>query len=146
MRHAAITLILLAALAGCSGPETDARMQRHYENRKEHFHNLVMAPHCQIKKSKILWRNEDTEDNALCRELLTKIEADGVAIDPGSGGIMIIPSQRGYSSHQKGYIFSPKALAPLYPSLDEHPPDLQPYQMGFKRIDENWYITYEYVN
>lgn len=121
-------------------------MQRHYESKKESFHELVMGTTCHIENDKILWRNEAATDNTACSALLAKVEADGVGIDPISGGVMIIPSLRGYSSPKKGYIFSPTALAPLYPSLDEHPPDLQPYQMGFKRIDENWYITYEYVN
>jgi hypothetical protein len=144
MRNAAI--ILLVALVGCSGPQTDAKMQSHYESRKEYFSALVSGANCHIEKEKILWRHEATKGDATCLELLAKVEADGIGIDPISKGIMVFPSGRNYSSGQKGYIFSTKELTPLYPSLDKHPIGLQPYQTGFKKIDKNWYITYEYAN
>ena len=144
MRYAAV--IFLVALAGCSGPQTDAKMQSHYESKKEYFSALVTGADCHIEKNKTLWRHEATKSNAACLALLTKVQADGIGIDPFSEGIMVFPSGPNYSSHQKVYIFSAKELAPLYPSLDEHPTGLQPYQRGFKRIDEKWYITYEYVN
>ena len=143
MRYAAI--ILLVALAGCSGPQTDAKMQSHYKNKKEYFSALVTGDNCHIEK-KILWRHEATKDDTACLKLLAKVEADGIGIDPISQGVMVFPSERNYSSHRKGYLFSAKELAPLYPSLDEHPIGLQPYQMGFKKIDAKWYITYEYAN
>ncbi|MDY0037304.1 MAG: hypothetical protein RBS05_15445 [Zoogloea oleivorans] len=144
MRYAAT--ILFVALTGCSGPQTDAKMQSLYENKKEYFSALVTGADCHIEKNKILWRHEVTKSNTACLELLAKVEADGIGVDPISEGIMVFPSSRNYSSHRKGYIFSAKALTPLYPSLDEHPAGLQPYQMGFKKIDEKWYITYEYAN
>jgi len=144
MRYAAI--ILLLALVGCSEPQTDAKMQNHYENKKEYFSALVTSADCHIEKNKILWRHELSKGNTACLDLLAKVGADGIGIDPISEGVMVFPSGRNYSSQRKGYIFSTKSLAPLYPSLDEHPIGLQPYQMGFKRIDKKWYISYEYAN
>jgi len=139
-------MICLLALAGCSGPQTDAEMKNLYESKKDYFSALVSGVDCHVEKHKILWRHEKTKANAACLELLAKVGADGIGIDPISQGIMLFPSERGYSSHQKGYIYSEKELTPQYASLDAQPSGLQPYQMGFKKIDEKWYITYEYTN
>lgn len=140
------TMICLLVLAGCSGPPTDAEMQNLYEIRKAYFSALVAGGDCHIDKNRILWRHEKAKASAACLELLAQVRADGIGVDPISQGIMLFPSERGCSSRQKGYIYSEKELLPQYASLDAHPIGLQAYQMGFKKIDEKWYISYEYDN
>ncbi|WP_145930977.1 hypothetical protein [Immundisolibacter cernigliae] len=139
-------MIYLVAFAGCSGPQTDAEMRSLYESKKEYFTALVSGIDCNVKKSGILWRSEKEQSSTACLDILEKARIDGIGIDPISQGIMLFPSGRGYSSHQKGYVYSEKELEPQFTSLDVRPNELQPYQRGFKKIDENWYITYEYVN
>lgn len=141
-----ILMICLVLLAGCSGPQTDVEMKKLYESKKEYFSALVSRVDCHVEKNEILWRHEKKQASAACLELLAKAEIDGIGVDPITQGIMLYPSERGYSSSQKGYIYSEKELTPQYPSLDAHPSGLQPYRMGFKKIDEKWYITYEYAN
>jgi hypothetical protein len=141
-----VPIILLVALAGCSGPQTDARMKSRYESKKEYFSELVTGAYCRFGRNKILWKREVNKNNTACLDLLSKVEADGIGIDPLSRGVIVLPSGRNYSSHQKGYLFSAKELTPIYPSLDERPTGLQPYQKGFKKIGYKWYIYYEYDN
>jgi hypothetical protein len=141
-----VPVILLVALAGCSGPQTDAKMKSRYESKKEYFSELVTGAYCHFDKYKILWRREVNKSNTACLALLAEVEAEGIGIDPLSRGIIVLPSGRNYSSHRKGYVFSAKELAPMYPSLDERPIGLQPYQKGFKKIGGKWYIYYEYDN
>jgi hypothetical protein len=144
MRHLAAVLVVL--LAGCTGPQTDAELQRNYDRNRVHFSTLAEGTVCAIGLHGILWRRNVTETTAACVELLDKIDAAGVGQDPFSEGIIVYPSGSNYSSHQKQYVFTKKKVTRLYSSLDKMPVDLQPYVRGYRKIDENWYISYEYVN
>lgn len=144
MRYVAILFIL--ALVGCSGSNTDAKMQSHYEKKKEYFSALVSGTDCHFDKDKILFRSEVTKENSACLKLMAEVEANGVDIDPFSGRVVVYPFWLNFSSKQKGYVYSAEELTPLYPSLDEHPEDLHPYERGYKKIADKWYIYYEYVN
>lgn len=140
------SIICLIALVGCSGPQTDAEMKGHYERKKYYFSALISGVDCHIEQNEILWRHKKIKADSACLELLAKADVDGIGIDPMSQGIMLFPTERGNSSRQKGYVYSEKELTPQYASLDAPPSGLQPYQMGFKKIDAKWYITYEYAN
>lgn len=145
-RTCGVSIILLVVLSGCWGPKTDAEMQRHYESKKASFSKLVKRTACHIERDRILWRDELIKSDAVCLELLDELGADGVGIDQLSGGVVVYPSDGNYSSHRKAYLFSEKELTPLSSSLDTPVNDLKPYAQRFKKIDERWYITYEYVN
>ncbi|RTL41360.1 MAG: hypothetical protein EKK49_02030 [Rhodocyclaceae bacterium] len=141
-----MSIILLVVLSGCWGPKTDAEMQRHYESKKASFSALVEGTACHIERDRILWRLELIKSDAACLELLDELGADGVGIDRLSEGVIVYPRDGHYSSHRKAYLFSEKELTPLYSSFDTPMNDLKPYEQRFKKIDEKWYITYEYVN
>ena len=126
--------------------QTDAEMIGHYESKKSYFAALVSGVECDVDESRIIWRHKESEVNSACSELLAKAEVDGIGLDPFSKGVMLFQDGYSYSSHQKAYIYAKKELTPQYASLDLLPEGLQPYQMGFRKIDKNWYISYEYVN
>jgi len=44
----------------------------------------------------------------------------------------------------KGLMYKPENPTPLYPSLNERPNDLESGVRAYKKIDENWYITYDW--
>ena len=44
----------------------------------------------------------------------------------------------------KGLMYQPKSPSPLYNSLDEHPKDLNSNVKGYRKINEDWYIVYDW--
>jgi len=80
-----------------------------------------------------------------CKALMKSLDIMGVSFLAFKDRVIGIESH-GFTTHNKGLAYSKAKIAPLYSNLDRRPADLEAYSKGFKKIDENWYIYYEYLN
>ena len=63
-----------------------------------------------------------------------------------SESIRFINSSRGMATggDSKGLIFKPVDPEPIYSTLNERPSNLKSGVRGYKKINENWYITFDW--
>ena len=62
------------------------------------------------------------------------------------GAVLVLYSDKGLvtGGSSKGYVYSPMPLEPHYANLDDPPHDLASNVKAYRRIDERWYIFYEW--
>ena len=82
------------------------------------------------------------------RRLFNALHLEG-GLERGEGAhptIYLLASGRGMvtGGSRKGYVYSPAALAPMYPSLDSVPPDLPSNVTGYRHLSGPWYLFYSW--
>ena len=80
------------------------------------------------------------------KELLEELELSGgiSRLSRGDEGILFLSTARGNvtGGSTKGYVYRPEDATPLYPNLDTIPEDLESNVPAFRKINEDWYITF----
>jgi len=66
----------------------------------------------------------------------------------GGDSIWFISTAQGLvtGGSSKGYMYKPENPQPLYSSLDSIPEDLASNVMGYRKIDDDWYIVFDWDN
>jgi hypothetical protein len=155
-------LCLVIIPFGCSKPYSDKNMQKHFIENKETFDRLIEM----IKEDKtVSWIGEQfifpadslkLERKAQYLDLMSKANIQHIFIESrrNISGASIIKSEgkdigrvsfgalSSFGGSLKGYTYSTQPLSPIFNSLDEPPPSLKPYEFGYKRISDDWYLHY----
>jgi hypothetical protein len=142
-----ILISLITLFSGCSSPDSDDQLSKLLKDNQLEFDKLVsLSDQCLNKiGGPILWASEAQGANSICGEIMIKTGVRAISKDNG-GSISFYIEDYNYSSHQKGLTFSLVKMEPRFKSFDQMPSGIQPYERGYKQIQENWYIHYEHLN
>lgn len=112
-------------------------MKEFYTKHKETLSKMVdSGSDCLVEK----------DEGPICLGLMKSIGVMGVYYADTDNEIIAIESH-GFYTHNKGYAFSKdREPYPIYESLDKRPSNLGAYSKGYKKLENGWYIFYEYLN
>lgn len=129
-------LIIPLFIIACSSSidATDIEMEDFFRTNKSSLTRLLNENDC---------ISEGTKD-AKCKALMKEMNIFSMHRDSASEAIFL--DYNDFVTQNKGFVYSKEKLVPLYANLDSRPNNLESYKKGYKEIEENWYIYYEYLN
>ena len=82
------------------------------------------------------------------KKLFSELGLDGGLRGWDGEGIWFLSTTQGLvtGGSSKGYWYKPRSAAPLFQNLDAIPSDLPSNVRGFRKIDDDWYITIDWDN
>jgi hypothetical protein len=124
-------------ISACSIEATDDEMIANLKENRDIFQKMVRPnSDCNISQ----------EPGPICRKLMKQANIFSVRSEPFLSGAVAL-DYNNFETENKGYLYSPSGnVEPLYENLDQKPQDLGHYQKGYKKISNEWYIFYEYLN
>ena len=131
-------------LGGCSASQLDADLEYAFAKNQVLLNALVDGSICSTPTEVAHWVHRPQNTTTACIELMRKADVYGVGPDGLSGGIMVFMNKTSAVTTHKNLVFSRRPLSPLHKSLDEVPLGLQPYARAYRKMDVNWYISFEY--
>jgi hypothetical protein len=80
------------------------------------------------------------------KKLFLELGLDAGMRSWGGDSICFISTAQGLvtGGSSKGYMFKPENPKPLYMSLDNIPDDLESNVMGYRKINDEWYIVFDW--
>ena len=80
------------------------------------------------------------------KKLFNQLGLDGGMRGWEGEGIWFLSTTQGLvtGGSSKGYWYRPRSAVPLFPNLDSIPADLPSNVRGFRKIDDDWYITFDW--
>lgn len=132
-----LCLITTILVSGCSIEATDQEMVVHFEQNRESFVKLVALDSDCLK---------DDKPGPVCSKLMKQLNIFSVGKEPTIKEAIAIDF-KSFETENKGYLFSKSEnVKPIYQNLDTMPAGLGHYEKGYKQINKDWYIFYEYLN
>ena len=131
---------------------SDEQLIAQLENEKKAYTQLISMFHNDypIKVIVPTWQSPSGQLTvgrwAEYNELFRQLDIDMGMRARDENSVWFLNSTRGLASGGdiKGLIYKPESPSPLYNSLNEKPPDLNSGVRAYKKINQDWYITYDW--
>ena len=135
-----ITIVLL--ISACSGKTPEGELLSNFQQHKGAMNNLLSQySSCEVEGEPIVWLSSESEKAAVCHPLLRESNLRGISANV-NGDFMLYYSGNRYGSEQVDYFYSQKEMEPLFSSVDEAASSVHPYEQGYIKIEDGWYLVY----
>ncbi|MDA0203841.1 MAG: hypothetical protein O3A53_04640 [Acidobacteria bacterium] len=148
------TAAIIGLLSSIEGDHaSDKVLIQHLERRAADFERLVamfqqdnrasVVDYTHVQPDGVITVEQWDDYKALFDELELK---GGVRRSEGQGPgtVWLVSTFQGFVTHgsSKGFLYQPTNSAPLYPSLDEMSENREGLGIGYRKIDEEWYLVF----
>jgi hypothetical protein len=138
---------MLLATTGCTSEPSDAYLEQFLVNHEHAFNELVRMFEMDERVKYISEGKIDPEDGLSAERLeeyKALLEQLGVQsihrYQVSEGQVTLRLKGSLWDVVEKGYLFSPTPVSPLYETLDELPKGRDPRERAYKRVLPNWFI------